>query len=89
MPIPTDKKLEEQIEKHGRYRLACDSCFREDFDGVKELPSDWTGIREFQSLKASMSTYDELGDPDEPPGFSVLDWQTHFGLCPDCQKDQS
>jgi hypothetical protein len=84
MPIPTQAELDEFIKEHGPYRLGCGGgCFRDDFDGVKELPADWEDIREERSLKDALTTYD---DPDdEPPGFSISDWETHFGLCPDCQ----
>jgi len=84
MPIPSETDLAEYIEKHGRYRLRCVDCFREDFDGIKELPSDWEGVHEFQSLKNALSTYDDNGDPEEPPGFNVSDWETHRGTCPSC-----
>ncbi len=87
MPIPSEDDLKKFIAERGPYRLACQDCSREDFDGVKELPTDWGDIGEFQSLKASLSTYDEAGDPDEPPGFCVLDWYTHVGCCPECNSE--
>ncbi len=85
MPVPTDKEVYEFILKYGQYRLGCINCFRDDFDGVKELPSDWDGIYEFQSLKKALSTYDDEGDPDPPIGYSILDWYTHLGDCPRCK----
>ncbi len=85
MPAPTDEEFAEFICDNGPYRLACEGgCFREDFDGVRGLPTDWKGVYEFQSLKDSLTYYD---DPDdEPPGFNVMDWETHRGTCPRCQK---
>jgi hypothetical protein len=87
MPVPTDEEVDEFIRDHGPYRVACDNCDRDDFDGVKVLP-DWGedgDPGEVQSLRAALSTYDEPGDPDPPRGYCVLDWFTHLGTCPDCQ----
>ncbi len=83
MPIPDEKRLQEFIKEHGPFRLGCVECSRDDFDGVKELPTDWQDIQERQSLKQALSTYDE--EAEEPPGYSVMDWETHIGLCPKCQ----
>lgn len=86
MPIPSQAEINAFVAEHGPYRLECVGlCFRDDFDGVKELPSDWDGVHEVQSLRDSLSTYDDKGDP--PPGYSVLDWATHIGLCPWCKAE--
>lgn len=87
MPVPTAADLAEFIRDHGPYRLACEGgCLRDDFNGVKELPSDWTGIYEYQTLKEALSTYEDDGDPDPPEGYSVMDWETHRGTCPNCRE---
>lgn len=86
MPVPSQAELDEFIRKHGRYRLGCyGGCFRDDFDGVKELPRDWQDIHEKQSLKDALTTYETEEDGDPPKGYSVMDWETHVGLCPECQ----
>lgn len=74
-------------------RLGCDFCFRADMEGItyaklrklKSKKGGWTRVRRFQTYAQSIKTYD---DPkDAPPGYSLFDWQTHFGCCPDCQEN--
>lgn len=83
MSIPTPKQVQKYRTKHGPYRLACQGCDRDDFDGVKRLPKGWDYIRRVQSLKESLTTYDR---DEYPKGYSVLDWYTHMGICPDCRE---
>ena len=64
-------------------RLACSECDRGDFDGIDELPTDWTDITEVQSLKESLR---EVAFDD--PSRSPLDWHTHIGTCPECQSKE-
>ena len=86
MPLATDDEVATHILKRGSIRLAClGGCFRDDHDGIWVLPSDWTDIEEVQSLQDSLSVYDDDDDDPAPPGYSVMDWETHAGLCPDCQ----
>lgn len=61
-------------------RLGCLYCDRSDFDGVDTIPSDWTDVHEVRSLEESCR-------PVEPHdrGRSVFDWETHLGVCPECQ----
>ncbi len=87
MPKPTQAELDEFIRKNGPYRLGCSGgCFRDDFDGVKELPADWKDIFEVRTLADALTTYEDDEDGDPPPGYSVMDWETHRGLCPNCQE---
>ena len=67
--------------KPGPIRLGCFYCDREDCDGISEIPDDWTDVQEVQSLTESLRpvALDELGNR------SVLDWQTHLGVCPECR----
>ena len=65
----------------GKIRLGCIHCDRNDFDGVDVLPEDWEDIDEVRS-------YDEATrevDADDLTR-SVFDWQTHLGVCPECQQ---
>lgn len=64
----------------GKIRLGCSCCDREDFDGIDELPSDWTDIHEVRSFEEATREVD-LDDQSR----SVFDWQTHLGVCPECQ----
>jgi len=62
-------------------RLGCMHCDRDDFDGVSQLPSDWQDVFEVQSYEDSIKPVD-LDDPNGDVTF----WQTHMGVCPDCQE---
>ena len=71
-------------------RLACRECDREDFDCISQPQLDaapslgWQDIGFVQSGRDAFTTYD---NPEQaPPGYSVLDWYTHLGLCPDCAR---
>ena len=64
----------------GQIRLACCECDRDDFDGVDELPTDWSDITEEQSLQDALAEV-STGDPRK----SIFEWHTHLGLCPECQ----
>ena len=62
-------------------RLGCMCCLRDDFDGIEALPEDWQDIDEVQSFDESIKEV----DPDDPDG-DVTFWETHIGVCPDCQN---
>ena len=67
----------------GKIRLGCCYCDRSDFDGVDALPEDWDDIDEVRSLEESMRPV-AIDDDTR----SVLDWQTHLGVCPECNAIQ-
>jgi hypothetical protein len=69
---------------NGRIRLGCIVCDREDFDRIDKLPTDWEDIDEVQSFEESIQEV----RPDDPDG-DVTFWETHMGVCPDCQKDDA
>jgi hypothetical protein len=68
------------------------TCDREDFDGItaaqlrKAIKKGWTHVERVQSYRQSCKTYE--GREDEPPGFSALEWWTHLGYCPECDKTE-
>ena len=68
-------------------RLACMLCDRQDFDGIspKELAraiaSGWQEVGRVQTYAEASRTY-----IDPPPGYSVFDWWTHLGWCPECAE---
>lgn len=88
MPKPDSADVRDFKTLYGPYRLACQFCDRDDFDGVKSLPKDWDDIGQVQTLKQSLTTYDLPDDPKPPKGYGVLDWYTHMGTCPDCLARQ-
>jgi hypothetical protein len=73
-------------------RLACRECARDDMDGITPgqleaaLAAGWQNVSEFQSYEESCRTYELHETP--PPGYSVLDWYTHIGLCPRCAAEE-
>ena len=67
----------------GRIRLGCMCCDREDFDGIDNLPDDWEEIDEVQSFEDSIR---EVA-PDDPDA-DVTFWETHIGVCRECQQLQ-
>ncbi len=68
----------------GKIRLACLYCDRSDFDGINEIPSDWSEVDEVQ-------TYEESCQKASPTDakVSVLDWYTHLGICPECHQAEA
>jgi len=65
----------------GTIRLGCLYCDRTDFDGVDQLPTDWEDIDEVQSCEEAIREV-----PPDDKRRSVLDWETHLGVCPDCRQ---
>ena len=65
----------------GTIRLGCLYCDRTDFDGVGQLPADWEDIDEVQSYDEAIR---EVAPGDNRR--SVLDWETHVGVCPECRQ---
>jgi hypothetical protein len=85
---PSDTGVPPEPTRDRSVRLACDSCDRDDYDGISPaelaalIADGWVNVSEEQTHEEACKTYD---DPrDEPPGYSVLDWHTHVGTCPDC-----
>ncbi len=62
-------------------RLGCMHCDRSDFDSVNTLPEGWEDIEEVRSYDEAIR---EVAIDDQTR--SVLDWETHLGTCPECQK---
>lgn len=69
--------------KQDQIRLGCLHCDRDDFDGVSELPQDWTNVAPVQRWELAIRPV-EAKSGDE---LSIFDWQTHLGICPDCQAE--
>jgi hypothetical protein len=81
-PLARDDQ-EKQGPTQAKIRLGCLHCDRADFYGVSRLPSDWEDIFEVQSYEESIKPV----DPDDPNG-DVTFWETHMGVCPDCQEQE-
>lgn len=65
----------------GKIRLGCTYCDNQDYFDVDALPNDWQDI-------AEVRPYAEACKPVaiDDQSRSVMDWQTHLGICPDCKK---
>jgi hypothetical protein len=65
----------------GTIRLGCVYCDNQDYFDVDALPDDWDDVDEVRS-------HEEASKPAAPDDMSrsVMDWQTHLGLCPECKK---
>lgn len=76
-----------------RIRLACESCDREDFDGIDAIPDDWEDVTEVQSYEDSIAPLPERGVewPPQTDGRQRFDgqWWTHLGTCPECQAEDA
>lgn len=71
-----------ETDTDGKIRLACVDCDCDDCDGIREigvaLLKGWTWINEIQTYEQSLDTVN---------CESILDWYTHLGRCPDCNKE--
>lgn len=67
------------------YRLECATMCGRQIDNVRRIPKGWQGVERVRSLRESRRLKPR---PDEDEGdFSLLDWNTHTGYCPDCIKE--
>jgi hypothetical protein len=62
-------------------RLACLECDTQEGDGIREIPATWKEVIEIQSLEAALAEV-----PADDKQRSIMEWYTHLGLCPACQK---
>ena len=65
----------------GKFRLGCMNCDNQDYFDVDTFPTDWEDIEEVRSYEEACT---EVAADDM--SRSPMDWQTHLGLCPECQK---
>lgn len=73
-------------------RLACLECAREDFDGITEkqlgeLQKTWDEIHEVQTWEESITIWTAAEQRDRLLSKSNFGWETHIGICPECQCD--
>ncbi len=69
----------------GKIRLGCRNCDRDDMDLITAAQlraakkAGWQDVDRVQTFAQACRTYDDPADA--PPGYSVLDWWTHLGIC--------
>lgn len=64
------------------YRLECSECLKS-IDGTRRKPKRWRSIGRVRSLRESRRINARPGETN----FSLSDWNTHTGVCPDCIKE--
>lgn len=75
-------------------RIACMSCDTEELDHVTVdalfqcIEDGWIGVSYRQTYEESRATYNGAGE-EAPPDFSLFDWYTHMGTCPECDSKQT
>ena len=69
----------------GEIRLECRECDCQ-HDEVFAIPPGWKDVEEIRSFERATEPAGDDCPPDglNKHGDSVMDWQTHLGLCPDC-----
>ena len=71
-------------------RLACATCDRHDCNGISAaelkhaIKNGWKEVSRVQNYRESCKTC--TNSDDAPRGYSVFEWWTHLGLCPECAK---
>jgi len=72
-------------------RLACTHCDRSDFDFItrrqlrEAIRNGWKDVKRVQTYQQACKTYS--GQEKAPRSYSLFEWWTHFGLCPDCAEE--
>ncbi len=86
MPLATTKQARDFARKFGPIRLTCcGSASCTDLDGVRQIPRGWTGVQREQTLRESLSIWDEDDDLSSHSRKRYA-WWTHSGYCPECSK---
>jgi hypothetical protein len=66
----------------GNIRLSCEACGAER-DGVSAVPAGWVDVHRVRSLAESRRTRPRKGED-----FTLMRWETHTGLCPECKEEE-
>jgi hypothetical protein len=66
--------------RHGKIRIECILC-EDQRDGLQRLPRNWTDVERVRSHEHSTETHEDIL---AARGETMMDWQTHMGLCPKC-----
>ena len=71
-------------------RLACMECDRSDFDGItlpqlrEAIRNGWKEVEREQTYRQACKTYSSKERARRD--YSVFEWWTHLGRCPDCAE---
>lgn len=72
-------------DANGRIRLGCHFCDAE-LDGIDYIPAEWTEVEEIRSFEQAIEPIPD-GQDRNKYGDTVVDWETHVGVCPECQTE--
>ena len=71
----------------GRLRLGCHYCDAA-LDGIDCIPPVWSDVEEIRSYEQAIEPIPD-GQDRNKYGDTVVDWETHVGVCPECQKEHT
>lgn len=71
----------------GRIRLGCRHCDAA-FDGIDDVPPGWSEVEEIRSYERAIEPIPD-GQDRNKYGDTVVDWETHVGVCPECQEEHT
>ena len=72
---------------NGRIRLGCHYCDAE-LDGIDFIPLGWTEVQEIRPYEQAIEPVPK-GQDRNKYGDTVVDWEAHVGVCPECQIEHS
>lgn len=80
LPQPSE---ESHWSGKGKIRLECRFCDTQ-HDEIAGIPPDWISVEKVRSWERATEPVDPFQQYNKY-GDTVLDWQTHFGICPECR----
>jgi len=83
----TNGSPDQQGTTNGRIRLGCHYCDVA-LDGIDCVPPGWTEVEEIRSYERAIEPVPD-GQDRNKYGDTVVDWETHLGVCPECGKEHN
>ena len=80
-----DDSSDRRESTNGRIRLSCHYCGIE-LDGINCVPPEWTEVEEIRSYEQAIEPIPD-GQDRNKYGDTLVDWETHMGVCPECQRE--
>jgi len=57
-------------------------------DGIDYVPAEWTEVEEIRSYERAIEPI-PYGQDRNKYGDTIVDWETHVGVCPECQTEHT
>lgn len=83
----TNDSPDRRSSKNGRIRLGCHYCDAA-LDGIDDVPPRWAEVEEIRSYNRAIEPVPDGHDRNKY-GDTIVDWETHVGVCPECQKEHT